>query len=125
MTGDKRSQMLCLETDGGLSLIVGSGAVPLAEFIDFQDNAYSLDDAMIRQLVDTASTADDRYTPSIAKREALKLDTQARHESWRKTYRTLKKANPGKSDTWCSIQISKMDIAGTAKPETIRKQMKN
>lgn len=124
VTGDKRSQMLCLKTDGGLSLIAGSSAVPLAEFIGYQDHAYSLDGAMIRQLVDSAITADDRYTPSIAKREARKLDTQAIYESWRKEYRRLKKARKNMSDVWYSQQIAKMDIAQNRSAETIRKQMK-
>lgn len=124
VTGDKRSQMLCLQVDGVLALIVGNNAVPLVEFIDYQDNAYSLDGAMIRQLVDTSTTADDRYTPTTTRREARKLDTQAMHVSWQKAYRTLKKANLRKSDTWCSLQIANMDIAQGRDAETIRKKMK-
>ena len=44
-TGDKRSQMLCLEATGTLTLVVGNNKVPLAEFIEFHDGAYSLDAA--------------------------------------------------------------------------------
>jgi hypothetical protein len=39
---------------------------------------------MIRQLVDSATTADNRYTPTNARREVRKLDTQAMYESWQK-----------------------------------------
>jgi hypothetical protein len=124
VTGDKRSQMLCLKTDGGLSLIAGNSAVPLAEFIGYQDNAYSLDGTMIRQMVDNATTADDRYTPTTAKREARKLDTQAMYESWRKEYRQLKKARKNMSNVWYSQQIAKLDIAQGRSADTIRKQMK-
>lgn len=122
--GDKRSQMLCLEASGTLALVAGSNMVPLVEFIEFHDGAYSLDTAQARRLVDAASTADNRYTPSDVKREARKLDTQAMYESWRKEYRALRKRRPGMSDVWYSLQIAKMDIARRRDPETIRKQMK-
>ena len=69
--------MLCLQADGELILVVGGNRVPLAELITFCDGQYSLDGAMIRQMVDAATTADNRYTPSQVKREARKLETQA------------------------------------------------
>ena len=98
--GDKRSQMLCLEASGTLTLVVGNSKVPLAEFIEFHKGAYTLDAAPIRRLADSATTADDRYTPSNARREARKLDTQAMYESWRKEYRALRRKRPGMSDVW-------------------------
>jgi hypothetical protein len=55
------------------------------------------------------------------KREARKLDTQARYNAWRKEYRKLKKSNPEMSDVWCSRQIAKMAIAKGCSAETIRK----
>ena len=109
--GDKRSQMLCLQVDGGLALATGTSTVPLAELVRFHDGEYSVDSAMIRQLVDSATTADPRYTPSNARREAGKLDTQAKYEGWRKEYRKLKKKSPNKSDVWYSLQIAKLPIA--------------
>ena len=108
-SGDKRSQMLCLRTEGDLILVAGNNEVPLPELVGFHDGKYSVDDAMIRQLVDSATTADPRYTPSNARREAGKLDTQARHERWRKAYRDLKKKHPKMSDVWYSQQIAKGD----------------
>jgi hypothetical protein len=122
--GDKRSQMLCLEASGALRLVIGKSKLPLAEFIVFHNGAYSLDAASIRRLVDSAAMADKRYTPSNARREARKLDTQAMYESWQKEHRALKKENPGKSDSWCAYRIAKMDIAQGRKKETIRKRMK-
>jgi len=122
--GDKRSQMLCLEASGTLTLVVGSSKVPLAEFIEFQDGTYSLDAASIRRLADSATTADNRYTPSKARIEARKLDTQAMHESWRKEYRVWRRKRPGMSDVWYAQQIAKMDVAQNRDAETIRKQMK-
>ena len=122
--GDKRHQMLCLKADGGLSLIVGNNALSLAEFIRYHDGAYLMDSVTIRQLVDSATTADSRYTPSNARREARKLDTQTMYESWQKEYRALKKRRPEMSDVWCSRQIARMDIAKNSSPETIRKHMK-
>ncbi len=123
-SGNKRNQMLCLQGNGLLTLVAGNNTVPLAELIEYIDGAYSLDDAMIRQLVDTATTADDRYTPSDIKREARKLDTLAMHESWKKAYRDLKKKRSNMSDVWYSQQISKLDIANGREAETIRKNMK-
>ena len=124
VTGNKRSQMLCLEADGALSLVAGNSRLPLIELIGYRDGAYSLDAAMIRQVVDSATTADNRYTPSNARREARKLDTQAIYESWQKEYRALKRKYPNKSDSWYSRKIAKMDIANGRSDETIRKNMK-
>lgn len=122
--GNKRSQMLCLEAVGVLSLVSGNSRLPLTELIEYHDGAYSLDDDTIRQLVDSATTADNRYTPSNAKREARKLDTAAMYESWQKEYRALKKKHPYMSDAWYSGKIAKMDIANGRSAETIRKNMK-
>lgn len=123
-TGDKRSQLLCLQANDVLALVAGNNSVPLAELIEYHDGVYSLDSAMIRQLVDAATMADNRYTPSNAKREARKLDTQAMYESWQKECRALKKKRRGMSDVWYSQQIAKMDIANGRNANTIKKHMK-
>jgi len=124
-TGDKRKQMLCLKTDGGLALVAGNNALPLSEFIDYGNGKYSLDQAAICQQVDSATMADSRYTPSNAKREARKLDTQAMYEGWQKEYRRLKKSRPKMSDVWYSQQIAKLDVADDRSADTIRKHMKS
>lgn len=123
-TGDKRTQMLCLQADGVLAVVAGNNAVPLADLIGYHDGAYSLDAVMIRQLLDAATTADPRYTPSNAKREVRKLDTQAIYASWRKAYRNLKKQRQNMSDVWYSQQIAKTEIANGRSADTIRKKMK-
>lgn len=124
-TGNKRSQLLCLQADGVLVLVAGNNVLPLAELIDHHDGAYLLDGAMIRQLVDAATTADNRYTPSNAKREARKLDTQAMYADWQKAYRALVKTRRNMSDVWYSQQIAKMDIALGRDAGTIKKNMKS
>ena len=123
-SGDKRSQMLCLRTERDMILLAGNNEIPLPELVGFHDGKYSLDVAMIRQQVDSTTTADPRHTPSNARREARKLDTQARHERWRKEYRDLKKKHPKMSDVWCSQQIAKGQSSDGCSADTIRKHMK-
>ena len=72
--GDKRTQMLCLRLHGHLALVVGADAMPLADVISFENGSFTLDHAVIHQMVDAATTADPRHTPSTAKREAGKID---------------------------------------------------
>lgn len=84
----------------------------------------SVDANLIKQLIEMSSTSDPRYTPSKVKQAARKLDTQAMYEKWKQAYRKYKRKKPGKSDTWYSQQIAKMDIAQGRDAETIRKQMK-
>jgi hypothetical protein len=124
VTGSKRSQMVCLGANEALEFVAGQNAVPLAGLIRFGVDGYSVNTEAVRQLVDAATTGDPRHTPSNARREARKLDTQALHESWRKEYRALKQRRPGMSDKWYSQQIAKMDIAQRRNAETIRKHLK-
>jgi hypothetical protein len=123
-SGDRRSQMLCLQPNGDLGLVVADNAVPLAELVGYRDGEYSVDGDMIRQLADSATTADPRYTPSNARREARKLDTQAMYEDWRKAYRDLKKQRRNMFDVWYSRQIAKMDISNGRSADTIRRHMR-
>ncbi len=124
VTGEKRIQMLCLHSDGELGLVSGSSRIPLVEAILFIDGGFTLDTDLIRQLVNTSTTGDARYTPNTARREVRKLETEAMREQWRKAYRELKKKRPNRSDVWYSQQIAKMEIAQGRDSETIRKQMK-
>lgn len=124
-SGKKRSQMLCLQTaPDGLLLVAGQTTLPLVDFFQFTDGSYSLNHTMIQQMVDSATTADIRYTPRTVRREARKLDTKARYESWKKAYRELRKKRPEMSDLWYAGQIAKMAIAKGRNAETIRKNMK-
>ena len=58
-----------------------------------------------------------------AKREAAKLDTQARYASWKKAYKALRKKRPNESDVWYSQQIAKTPIAQDRDASTIKKNM--
>ena len=75
-------------------------------------------------LVDAATTADPRYTPSTTRREAHTLDTQARYARWQKAYRALKQRRPRMSNVWYARQIAKQAVAAGCHADTIRKHMK-
>lgn len=124
VSGEKRAQMLCLHTAGELALAAGSNSIPLVDAIQFIDGGLALDADLIRQMVDSATTGDTRYTPNTARREVRKLETDAMHEQWRKEYRALKKRRPNMSDVWYSQQIEKMECAHGRKAGTIKKNMK-
>jgi hypothetical protein len=62
--------------------------------------------------------------PSIDKREASKLKTQAMHQDWRGEYSKKLERHPTKGDVWISKQIAKMNIAQGRGAETIRRNMK-
>ncbi len=121
--GNKRTQMLCLRLDGSLALVVGADAMPLADVVGFENGSFTLDVAVIRQTVDSATTADPRRTPSTAKREARKIDTQAMYASWHKEYKALKKRRPNMSDVWYSEQIAKSAVGLGRDASTIKKHM--
>ncbi|NMM08708.1 MAG: hypothetical protein HHJ16_00315 [Polaromonas sp.] len=121
--GNKRTQMLCLRVQDDLALVVGTDGMPLADVVGFEDASFTLDQAVIRQMVDAATTTDPRHTPSTAKREARKIDTQAMYASWQKAYRALLKKSPGKSDVWYSQQIAKTAVAQGRDASTIKKNM--
>jgi hypothetical protein len=123
-SGDKRSQMLCLRTERDLTVVAGNNGIPLPDLVGFHDGEYSVDAVMIRQLVDAATTADPRHTPSDVRRGARKLATEARRKGWRKAYRNLKKKRPNMSDVWYAQQIAKGEHGGGRSADTIRKHMK-
>lgn len=123
--GSKRTQMLCLRVQAHLALVADASAIPLADVIGFEDGGFTLDEAVIRQLVDAATTTDPRHTPSAAKREARKIDTKAMYATWQKEYRALRRKHPGKSDVWYSQQIAKADKVHVRHPNTVKKHMKS
>ena len=123
LTGRKRSQMLCLRANGDLELLAGNNAVPLTELLRYESACYAVDVVAAKRLVDAATTADSRYTPSTARRETRKLETLATYKAWKSAYRTLKKSRPDMSDVWYSQQIAKLCSNGRS-ADTIRKHMK-
>lgn len=123
-TGDKRCQMLCVQAADGLFLVAAKTRMPLSDLLVFDNSRYCLNTLMVRRMVDSSTAADERYTPSIVKRENRRLETQKLYASWQKAYRDLKKQHPNMSDKWCSIQIAKMTVGASRNAETIRKNMK-
>ena len=122
--GSKRTQMLCLRVvQGHLRLVAGADGLPLTDVIVFENSCFTLDQVAIRHMVDAATTADPRHTPSAVKREARKVETQAMYATWQKAYRALLKKNPGKPDVWYSQQIAKLSIAQGRDASTIKKHM--
>ena len=123
--GRRRSQMLHLQaTPEGCRLVVHANLLPLVELIRWRDGGFTLDRPRIDTLIDAANAGDPRHTPSTARREARKLDTQALHASWQNAYRDLKAEDPNHTDTWFSRKIAKMEIGQAHSAETIRKNMK-
>ena len=122
--GKRRSQMLCLRVAEVLTVVAGSAELPLADLVNFHDGAYTVDAEMIRQLVDSSTTADPRYTPSAMKRETRKLSTQAMYAAWQKAYKALRKQRPDMSDVWYSQQIAKLPSAKGRDASTVKKNMK-
>ena len=62
VTDDKRSQMLCLQTNGELILVVGNNEIPLTELIKYHNGSYSLENALIRPLMDAETTINIAHT---------------------------------------------------------------
>ncbi len=122
-TGDKRNQMLCMQVSDKLMLMAGGNTLPLADVVAYRAGAYSLDSATVRRLVDAATTSDSRYTPSNAKREARKVDTQAMYKDWQKAYRQLVKKRPNMPETWYAQEIAKQPVAKGRSAGTIKKNM--
>lgn len=106
-----------------MALVAGNNALPLADFIGYANGVYSIDTVMVNQMVDAATTANPRHTPSTAKREARNIDTQAMYGAWQKEYKALRKKHPDKSDVWLSQQIAKTAIAQVRNASTIKKNM--
>ena len=122
--GNKRTQMLCLRVvQDHLTLVAGTDGLPLADVIVFENGRFTLDQIVIRHMVDAAPTADPRHTPSTVKREARKMDTRAMYATWQKAFQTLRKKHPGRSDVWYSQQIAKTDIGQGRDASTIKKHM--
>ncbi|MER2518441.1 MAG: hypothetical protein ABTR92_18950 [Candidatus Accumulibacter phosphatis] len=122
-SGNKRSQMLCLRVADELALVAGGNELPLPDLIEHRDGAFFVNANRVRHLVDAATTADPRYTPSNIKRDEGKAATQAMYLSWQKAYRKLARQRPNMPETWYAQQIGKMPIANGRDPSTIKKHM--
>lgn len=126
LNGSAHRGLLKLAIGDSVSLQIAGHEIPLAEVLTLDGGNLTLDTDELLRLVDQPAmpAGDCGYTPSTARREARKLDTQEMYEGWRKAYRDLRKHKPGMSDMWYSRQIEKMPIANRRDSETIRKHMK-
>ena len=121
--GKKKTGSVELVCSKSVSLKVSDHFLTLNEIIYFENSEIKIDRAVIFNMVDR-SPPTKKYKPSIARREANKLDTQEMYKSWQKAYRKIKKERRNMSDVWYSQQIAKMSIAQRRSADTIRKNMK-
>jgi hypothetical protein len=123
LQGTKRNNTLELSVNEQAFMMASGHSLPLIEVVYLVGNQLEIDQMALLNMVDRPPPS-DRYNPSLARREARKLDTQTRYKGWQKAYRELKKTRRNMSDVWYSQQIEKMDIAEGRDSETIRKEMK-
>ena len=69
------------------------------------------------------SAPDKHSTSNTVRREARKLETEAKYRRWQAEYRRLKRRRKGKPDVWYAQQIAKLPIADGSSAETIRRHM--
>ena len=96
----------------------------LSEVLRYGEGGYRLDNTRIRRWMEASAAQEGPIKASQVRREARKLDTQERHKTLQKAYRTLKREKPGMSDVWYARQIARSDLGGGLRPGTIRKNMK-
>ncbi len=107
-----------------LSLEVNKHTIAVDDVLYFEDGQLMIDHACIDGLLNSEPLNQGKaYIPSINKREAKKLETQAMYQDWKDAYIVVSQSHPDKSKSWCSLQIAKMDIAKDKDAETIRKNM--
>lgn len=124
MTSSKGRRWVSLQFEP-LSLEINQYSIPINELLYFEDEQLLIDRLRVDDLLERAPQSNIKgYTPSTDKRDLKKLQTQAMYKDWNDEYLRLKKEKSGRTDTWCSIQIAKMDIAQGKDSETIRKNMK-
>jgi hypothetical protein len=124
VTGNKQVQMVCIEVTDRVQVVAGQNKVDLADLVAFDNGKFSVHQGMIKRLVDSSNMADKRYTPSVVRREASKLETKAVHDSWKAQYKILAKKHPDMPDAWIAGKIKKMPVGKKYSVETIRKNMK-
>lgn len=124
LKGKEHKGAVKLAVESGITLAVAGHTVALAEILSHDDNGLAVDRDELLRLVDKPAPGVPAYEPSIARREARKLDTQQRYTAWRKAAKELRRKPQGKSERWVSRQIAKIDIASCSSAETIRKHIR-
>ena len=126
LKGKQHKGQVALAVENGISLKVAGRDIPLAEVLTLNNGKFEADTDELLCLVDKPAMplgASD-YKPSVARREARKLETQDQYRVWQRSYKELKRNRPGMSDVWYSQQFAKQDIAAGRSADTIRKHMK-
>lgn len=115
-----------LAAENGVVLCVAGHTVPLAEILSLDSDRLIVDRNELLRLVDKPAHTPgaQAYTPSIARREARKLDTHERYAAWRKAAKALRRKPQCKSERWVSLQIAKTDLGKGSSAETIRKHIR-
>lgn len=107
-----------------LVLVINGDKALLNELLYFEGDELVIDEARIDGLLNSPPSDSAKvYTPDVSTREARKLATQTMHQNWHDAYLALKAKHPNKTNTWYSMQISKLSIAQGKDSETIRKNM--
>jgi len=126
LKGNDHKGAIKLAAENGVALCVAGHTVPLTEILSLDSDGLTMDKKELLRLVDKPAHTHGApaYAPSIARREARKLDTQQRYAAWRKAAKELRRKPQGKSERWVSLQIAKKDIANGSSAETIRKHLR-
>lgn len=123
LTSSKGRRWVTLNS-ADLSLEINQHNLPIDELLYFDDQQLVIDHNAVNALLNSEPLSKGKkYTPSIAKREAGKLETQAMYQNWKDEYLKLNGLHPNKPDTWYAAKIFKMEIAKGRDAETIRKNM--
>lgn len=124
LKGKAQKGTIKLACDGEIAISAGGRTMALAEILSLGAGGLVVDKDKLLRLVDKPAPGAQAYKPSIARREARKLNTQSMYKSWQKAYRELKKHRRNMSDVWYAQQIAKTDIAIGRSADTIRKRMR-
>lgn len=108
-----------------LALEVNGHTLLLSDLLYFNGAKLDIDQLQVDSIVDlTTPNTGKTYIPNTSKQESRKLATQLMYQNWNDEYRELQHNNPNRTDTWYSMQISKLAIAQGKSAGTIRKNMK-
>jgi hypothetical protein len=93
--GKKKTGSLELSCTEPVSLKASGNSLSLVQVIYLKDNQLQIEREAIINMMDRPPS--DRYNPSIARREANKLDKQKMYKSWQKAYREKQRERPNMS----------------------------
>jgi hypothetical protein len=123
LASDSGRKWLKLNTEP-LSLEVNQHSLAVEEVLFIDGDRLAIDKERIIYALNNNPSPEDIVKPKISKREQQQAATLARYKTWQDEYKSLKKQNPNKNDSWISRKIALMSIANGASSETIRKNMK-